>query len=953
MLWKYEDNNQLSFRIEPTRMNISKPGDSAGSEHLYPDFRLPVDMFKFADNNGMILVYSITSRTSFTAVESFVDARQREKRSGEVEPKVLCLVGNKLDASRQSRKVLCIEGEELAEKLGCAFIECSAKDQKGVDKVKSATLKAMDNQRIDMAKAAARKRVSMQQQERGTLVRSQSQAEVIKRLSEAGMMKPEPRRVASAEAASTRHTSGLSSPLSPQPQPEWIQSTSNQQIPSQHVPGQHFPNYHLPTQTLLSQQPQNQLNSNQPSTVWKNAVATGPPIQMTNMGKLSHYRQRGAINRSNRSEDPIEEEDEEEEQSTESTLESRSSSQQSSEPSVATTSVAPTSPPPDSSNAPSSSSIGSFFQHRPSLLRSSSRSSGTFVAEKRKVLTKEPPRSASAPVQYQFYPKKPSGLTRINPAAVAAMNRSLASPDPELPTHRIAIEVTPATPLTPLIVDIPKPMLELKPLPQESLPQESLPQEPLPQEPLRQISREPSLQMSQVPLSQIAQKPLPQIAHESLPEISQEPLFYIPQEPSPQIAQEPSSQMPPTSPTDSVVDISLHEKIDLDKERARLEAEKQRLEEQMKALEEQQKRLDEKRRLGEEMKLQQEKARKRKERKMLLERQEAEKKTLEARQQKEKEEMEARQRHEAMLYHDEDDDKDLAVQEVETPKAVEESKPPLDEKSVLEKPVSEKSHRREPFISENISRQAAAKLLQQKEIESLWDDQRPPPPPPRHALHQKKEEPKPPPPPPARHELHRKRDSVKSPPPQRGTSDKERVEREEIRSPSPRSPFHRSSFEREEALRSPQLRPFLKGDDAVKSPEPSPSTITPNGQSGSVTPQEPTQSISIPGDAATTPTPSAIRPSLSKQNSTSSRDSFRANLRQTKHKESGSSDVATSPPTGVVASLGTYFANKSLRTEKENVKESKWVDGKGVYGKGENPIWTDSKPRLPFPGKYV
>jgi len=67
-----------------------------------------------------------------------------------VEPKVLCIVGNKLDKSRDKRKILCLEGEALASKLGCLYVECSAKDQKGLDKVKSAVIKSMESQRSQL-----------------------------------------------------------------------------------------------------------------------------------------------------------------------------------------------------------------------------------------------------------------------------------------------------------------------------------------------------------------------------------------------------------------------------------------------------------------------------------------------------------------------------------------------------------------------------------------------------------------------------------------------------------------------------------------------------------------------------------------------------------------------------------------------------------------------------------
>lgn len=150
MLWKSDSNDRFAFQVQPKRMDITRPEIMPQSQHLYPATRLPVDLYRFKDANGMMLVFNIDSRSSFDALTHFIDARNEDVKSKTVEPKVLCLVGNKLDKSRDKRKILCLEGEALALKLGCPYIECSAKDQKGLDKVKNAAVKAMEAQRSQL-----------------------------------------------------------------------------------------------------------------------------------------------------------------------------------------------------------------------------------------------------------------------------------------------------------------------------------------------------------------------------------------------------------------------------------------------------------------------------------------------------------------------------------------------------------------------------------------------------------------------------------------------------------------------------------------------------------------------------------------------------------------------------------------------------------------------------------
>jgi hypothetical protein len=186
MLWKSDGNDKFAFQIHPTRMDISRPEDVPNSQHLYPTTRLPVDMYRFTDANGMILVYNIDSRSSFDSLKHFIDARIQDSKSKNVEPKVLCVVGNKLDKSKDKRKILCLEGEALASKLGCPFVECSAKDQKGLDKVKGAVIKAMETQRSQLQYA-------QQQRDRSSRTFNQKTS-LIRRLSGGNLMRSESQR---------------------------------------------------------------------------------------------------------------------------------------------------------------------------------------------------------------------------------------------------------------------------------------------------------------------------------------------------------------------------------------------------------------------------------------------------------------------------------------------------------------------------------------------------------------------------------------------------------------------------------------------------------------------------------------------------------------------------------------------------------------------------------------
>jgi GTPase KRas protein len=106
------------------------------------------------DGEGFILVYSITSRNSFTRIRKFWSQVQRVKESNHPNsptgasylpsqmsgapapftgPVPVMLVGNKSDKHHE-REVSSQEGQALAKELGCEFVEASAKNCINVEK---------------------------------------------------------------------------------------------------------------------------------------------------------------------------------------------------------------------------------------------------------------------------------------------------------------------------------------------------------------------------------------------------------------------------------------------------------------------------------------------------------------------------------------------------------------------------------------------------------------------------------------------------------------------------------------------------------------------------------------------------------------------------------------------------------------------------------------------------
>jgi len=75
------------------------------------------------EGDGFLIVYSITQYNTFDRVEKF---KQQINRVKDSETIPVVIVGNKCDKSLE-REVSTDDGKQLAKKLGCQFVETSAK----------------------------------------------------------------------------------------------------------------------------------------------------------------------------------------------------------------------------------------------------------------------------------------------------------------------------------------------------------------------------------------------------------------------------------------------------------------------------------------------------------------------------------------------------------------------------------------------------------------------------------------------------------------------------------------------------------------------------------------------------------------------------------------------------------------------------------------------------------
>ena len=113
--------------------------DTAGQERFKA---ITKSFFKAAD--GIIFVYDITKKTSFTNIKNwFQDAESKTNDFKSI------IVGNKIDLNDE-RTVTPEEGQNFANKKNCPFFESSAKDKINIDEIFLTLLKEILKNKKDV-----------------------------------------------------------------------------------------------------------------------------------------------------------------------------------------------------------------------------------------------------------------------------------------------------------------------------------------------------------------------------------------------------------------------------------------------------------------------------------------------------------------------------------------------------------------------------------------------------------------------------------------------------------------------------------------------------------------------------------------------------------------------------------------------------------------------------------
>jgi len=136
-----EDSYQTQIDIGETHY-ILDILDTAGTEQ----FTAMRDLY-MKTGHGFLLVYSITSKATFDALDELYHKIQIVKEHDAIP---IVIVGNKCDLEDQ-RQVKLNEGDTLAKKYGsnASFMEASAKISKNVNEVFYELVKRMNTQRKD------------------------------------------------------------------------------------------------------------------------------------------------------------------------------------------------------------------------------------------------------------------------------------------------------------------------------------------------------------------------------------------------------------------------------------------------------------------------------------------------------------------------------------------------------------------------------------------------------------------------------------------------------------------------------------------------------------------------------------------------------------------------------------------------------------------------------------
>ncbi|KAF8146122.1 small GTPase superfamily [Mycena galopus ATCC 62051] len=127
-----EDAYRKQFVVD-NRMCLVEVIDTAGQE----EYAILRDQW-VREGQGFILVYSVTSRSTFDRLELLHKSLRTVKRGDPI----FMLVGNKADQAYE-REVLEEEGAALARRFGCEFIETSAKTAQNVERVFTSLVRAL------------------------------------------------------------------------------------------------------------------------------------------------------------------------------------------------------------------------------------------------------------------------------------------------------------------------------------------------------------------------------------------------------------------------------------------------------------------------------------------------------------------------------------------------------------------------------------------------------------------------------------------------------------------------------------------------------------------------------------------------------------------------------------------------------------------------------------------
>jgi len=120
-----EDSYRKQVEIDGTQCMLEIL-DTAGTEQ----FTAMRDLY-MKNGQGFVLVYSIIAQSTFNDLPDLREQILRVKDKDEVP---MVLVGNKCDLQDQ-RVITTDQGEDLARKFGCAFLEASAKTRVNVDQI--------------------------------------------------------------------------------------------------------------------------------------------------------------------------------------------------------------------------------------------------------------------------------------------------------------------------------------------------------------------------------------------------------------------------------------------------------------------------------------------------------------------------------------------------------------------------------------------------------------------------------------------------------------------------------------------------------------------------------------------------------------------------------------------------------------------------------------------------